>query len=175
MVLETPSRKSKDFLGAPQTPLLKMYSDCDAEDIFGEEEDTPEVPNSYGPPELLDLTFPKTKDEQIVNTALIDFSNAFIVHGDFAVQWSLYRKPFIAEFAKASVEARTDGCLEEVDSEKIHAIVEVKPIIRAKAQLAIAMQEAAQMVACRMNTTDILAIDRRPWSCPHLAEMLLMD
>ena len=140
--LETPSKTPKDPPEAPKTPSTNVSSDSGSE-----EDDSPDVPYSSGPPELLDLNFPKTKDEQIVNTALLDFLNAFIVHRSLPVQWSLYRKPFIADFAKASVQARTDGCLEEVRSEKVHAIVEVKPIVRAKARFSIPMQEAAQMVA----------------------------
>ena len=45
------------------------------------------------------------------------------------------------------MEARTDGCLEEVATEKVHALIEVKPVLRKKALFTIAMQEAAQMVA----------------------------
>lgn len=130
----------------PKTPPSKQYR-LDEEEGEEEEEETPWQPKSYGPLELLDKTFPKTKDEQIVNTALVDFLNAFIVHRGSPVQWTLYRKPFIADFAKASIEARTDGCLEEVNSENhVHALVEVKPVLKIKASFTIAMQEAAQMV-----------------------------
>lgn len=141
--LETPTKSR----GTPRMPLSS--GSFDDEDAYeDEDEDTPPGQRSYGPPELLDINFPKTKDEQIVNTAFIDFLNAFIIHLDYSVQWTLYRRPFIAEFAKASLEARTDGCLEGVDSkEKVHALVEVKPLLREKGLLTIAMQEAAQMVA----------------------------
>lgn len=148
MALETPTKAPKNPPKTPRTPPSNIYSDVDLDRLMIEEdEDTPEAPDSLGPLELLDQVFPKTKDEQIVNTALLDFLNAFIVHRDSLVQWTLYRKPFTAEFTKAKVEARTDGCLEEVHSQNVHAIIEVKPVIRPKAPLRIPMQEAAQMVA----------------------------
>ncbi|KAJ5585383.1 uncharacterized protein N7459_005183 [Penicillium hispanicum] len=136
----------------PKTPPSKTYRFDEGEgegesDGESEGEVTPWQAKSYGPLELLAQTFPRTKDEQIVNTALIDFLNAFIVHHGSPVQWSLHRKPFIADFAKSSIEARTDGCLEEVDSpNRVHALVEVKPALRELALFPIAMQEAAQMV-----------------------------
>ncbi|KAK2811373.1 hypothetical protein FQN50_002251 [Emmonsiellopsis sp. PD_5] len=109
-------------------------------------EDTPPGQRSYGPVELLNLNYPKTKDEQIVNAALIDFLNAFIIHFGFPVYWTLYRKSFTANFKNGSFEARTDGCLESVGS-KIYAIVEAKPMLRFKELDRISMQEAAEMVA----------------------------
>lgn len=147
--LETPSKQPK----TPRTPTSGWSLD-DEHDLL-ESDDTPPEQRSYGPEELLDKDYPKTKDEQIVNTALIDFLNAFIVHLDLPVQWSLYRKPFTANFNMASLEARTDGCLEETDAKaKVHALVEVKPLLRIKAPLAIAMQEAAQMVAWIKSAPD---------------------
>ena len=139
----------------PRTP--QMSSNILSSDDEFESSDTDETPpgqRSIGPPELWDINFPKTKDEQIVNTALVDLLNAFLMHRDFPVQWSLYRKPFIADFESASLEARTDGCLEEVVTERVHALVEVKPLIRARARSTIAMQEAAQMVAWIKNDPD---------------------
>lgn len=146
MTIDTPSKAPSKPPTTPRRPLPKRYTDSDAEDESSDDE-SPLAPNSCGPQELLDLAFPKTKDEQIVNTALIDFLNAFVVHHGSLIRWTLYRKPFAAEFAKSSIRARTDGCLEEVDSGDVHALVEVKPLIRTKARFAIPMQEAAQMVA----------------------------
>lgn len=90
-----------------------------------------------------------------MNTALIDFLNALIIHVSGAyIQWTLHRKAFHAIFAeKCQFEARTDGYLED-KSHNIHAIVEVKPIARRKARLQIVMQEAAQIVAWIMTTAD---------------------
>ncbi|PWY87803.1 hypothetical protein BO94DRAFT_574909 [Aspergillus sclerotioniger CBS 115572] len=134
LTFETPTKP-------PSTPVLKPELEHD--------EVTPETPpekRSYGPQELLDLNFPRTKDEQIVNTALIDFLNAFTIHMNVQSHWTLYRKPFVANFRSASFEARTDGCLED-GGPKTFAIVEVKPMVRFKQSNRISMQEAAEIVA----------------------------
>lgn len=55
--------------------------------------------------------YPKTKDEQTVNAALIDFLNAFIVHCGLSVQWTLHRKLFVGNFAEGTLKARNDECL----------------------------------------------------------------
>lgn len=108
----------------------------------------PSLPESPMAAEFIDIEHPKSRDEQIVNTALIDFLNAFVIHrpsGD--AQWTLHRMAFGAFFAKSEYEARTDGYLEDKSGD-IHAIVEVKPFVRrGKQQLRIVMQEAAQIVA----------------------------
>ncbi|KAB8257905.1 hypothetical protein BDV32DRAFT_151882 [Aspergillus pseudonomiae] len=134
----------------PNTPRPKSPGEFnDTPTVESVAKDTPPWERSYGPQELLDLNYPKTKDEQIVNTALIDFLNAFIIHRRFGSYWTLYRKPFVASFRHGSFEARTDGCLEGGNSEtlKTYAIVEVKPMLRRKQFARIAMQEAAEMVA----------------------------
>lgn len=155
--LETPSKP-------PRTPRTSPsgLDDSDDDDDDDDEQVSSEGKDrmstgqrSYVPDGSIDLNFPKTKDEQIVNTALIDFLNALTLFRAFPVRWSLYRKPFVAEFAKASVQARTDGILEEVVTEKIHALVEVKPAVRDGNLYKIAMQEAAQMVAWIKNDPDL--------------------
>lgn len=112
----------------------------------------PSPPGSPGSEEYTEKEHPKSRDEQIVNTALIDFLNAFIIHlSGGLVQWTLHRKAFRASFSEESqYEARTDGYLED-KAHNIHAIVEVKPISRTRAPLTIAMQEAAQIVAWIMT------------------------
>lgn len=115
----------------------------------------PSPPGSPGGEEYIGEERPRTKDEQIVNTALIDFLNAFIIHltGPY-VQWTLHRMPFRAIFTeKSKFEARTVGYLED-RSHNIHAIVEVKPFRRIMARRRIAMQEAAQIVAWIMTNPD---------------------
>lgn len=134
---ETPTER-------PSTPTSDKAPEYD-ETSPGYEETPPEE-RSYGPRELLDLNYPKTKDEQIVNAALIDFLNAFVIHFDLSVSWTLYRKPFTAGFEHGSFEARTDGCLEGVGS-GVYAIVEVKPMLRDRHLIPILMQESAKMVA----------------------------
>ncbi|KAJ5213232.1 hypothetical protein N7449_000401 [Penicillium cf. viridicatum] len=117
-----------------------------------EDEDTPDSGDSPfyspGPEDIAHLMYPQTKDEQIVNTALVDFLNALSMHFPQASGWTLHRKSFKAAFQHASFEARTDGYLEDGgSSERVRALIEVKPMLRAKKRNPIRMQEAAQMVA----------------------------
>ncbi|PIG80682.1 hypothetical protein AARAC_007784 [Aspergillus arachidicola] len=133
----------------PSTRNTKSGFESDDTSLDSTAKDTPLGERSYGPQELLNLNYPKTKDEQIMNTALVDFLNAFIIHRNFGSCWTLHRKPFVADFEHGSFEARTDGCLEGEDSEslKTYAIVEVKPMLRTIHLERISMQEAAEMVA----------------------------
>lgn len=137
----TTPRRPTAFIN-PSTPVGQIIPD--AQSTPGR----PSPPGSPGSEEYIEKEHPKSKDEQIVNTALIDFLNAFIIHLTGAyVQWTLHRKAFRAVFSnKSEFEARTDGYLED-KYHNIHAIVEVKPIVRGKAGLRILMQEAAQIVA----------------------------
>jgi hypothetical protein len=75
--------------------------------------------------------YPPTKDEQIVNTALVVFINAITMHFDDLrhLGWSIHRKALIADFEEASFEARTDGYLHD-NQENLHARIEVKPVVR---------------------------------------------
>ncbi|KAB8200084.1 hypothetical protein BDV34DRAFT_230615 [Aspergillus parasiticus] len=133
----------------PSSPNTKSGFEFDDTPVDSAAKGTPLGERSYGPQELLDLNYPKTKDEQIVNTALVDFLNAFIIHRNFGSCWMLHRKPFVADFEHGSFEARTDGYLEGEDSKslKTYAIVEVKPMLRTIHLERISMQEAAEMVA----------------------------
>lgn len=66
------------------------YNDPKAEE-YSSDEDSPLGPASSGSPGLFNLTFRKTKDGQNVNTALVDFLNAFIVHYGSHIRWTLYQ------------------------------------------------------------------------------------
>ncbi|KAL4934807.1 hypothetical protein BDV06DRAFT_229424 [Aspergillus oleicola] len=119
--------------------------------------DTPISLKSPDDPELRSTIYPATKDEQIVNTALLNFLTALIIHSKLSVQWSLHRVPLHADFKTASYEARTDGYLESIEEseedKKIRALVEVKAVLRDKKwsqisnmdSLAILKAEAASM------------------------------
>jgi hypothetical protein len=89
--------------------------------------DTGDLPfHSPGPADIAHLMYPQTKDEQIVNTALVDFLNALSMHFLQASAWTLHRKSFKAAFEHASFEARTDGYLEDGGSpERVRALIEV--------------------------------------------------
>ncbi|KAI1287145.1 hypothetical protein F5Y03DRAFT_405770 [Xylaria venustula] len=97
------------------------------------------------PPMLKDI-----EDEQIVNTALIDYLNALAIHcKDLEADWTLHRLGFIARNneGKKSYEARVDGYLKSRNSGQPLVIVEVKPCSRKGNQNQIRMQESAQMAA----------------------------
>ena len=157
LVLETPTKPSKRPVQELKLELSdeeELFFDEDGLELgheSAEETETPPGQRSYGPSELVNVMFPKTKDEQIVNTALIDFLNAFIIHRKLPVQWTLHRRPFKAIFQDTAYKARTDGCLEDTGPQgKVYALVEVKPAMRGAKRvpsIPIAMQEAAQMVA----------------------------
>ncbi|GLA22769.1 hypothetical protein AnigIFM63326_005243 [Aspergillus niger] len=118
---------------------------------------------SPGPEELAHKMYPQTKDEQIVNTALVDFLNALSIHFPQASEWTLHRKSLKAAFQSGSFEARTDGYLEDGgSSERARALIEVKPMLRKKKLNPIRMQEAAQMVAWIKSDPDLTGILNRP-------------
>ncbi|PLN86610.1 hypothetical protein BDW42DRAFT_158119 [Aspergillus taichungensis] len=93
-----------------------------------------------------EFMFPRTKDEQIVNTALLVFLDSITLHFNLSVSWSLHRMPLIAEFTNANFEARTDGYLADRSGD-IKAIIEVKPVLRGNKGPQIRIQESHQIVA----------------------------
>ncbi|KAL2821899.1 hypothetical protein BJX63DRAFT_377390 [Aspergillus granulosus] len=105
-----------------------------------------------GPVELLGVMYPPTKDEQIVNCALIDFLNALTVQFNKAGKWTIHRRALKATFEKSTFEARVDGYLE--NNNKAEVLVEVKPGSRIAKESAIRIQETAQMVAFIVSDKD---------------------
>lgn len=101
------------------------------------------------------LLYPPTKDEQLVNTALLVFLNALTVHFSLENDWTPHRKIFVAKFQNSSFQARTDGYLGDRSNGKVRALVEVKPALRAINLRRIRMQESAEIVAWIMNSPDI--------------------
>ncbi|KAK2793826.1 hypothetical protein FQN50_009973 [Emmonsiellopsis sp. PD_5] len=93
-----------------------------------------------------EFMYPPTKDEQIVNTALLVFLDSITLHFDLPVSWSLHRMALTAEFTNAKFEARTDGYLADCDGD-IKAIIEVKPVLRQTKEPQIRIQESHQIVA----------------------------
>ncbi|KAF9890255.1 hypothetical protein FE257_006168 [Aspergillus nanangensis] len=124
----------------PKTPTTPTTSTKEDPSPF--QEQTPAAK------ELESVLSPPTKDEQIVNCALILFLNALTIPSQFNLthNWTLHRKAFKAEFDTASFEARVDGYLDDRQG-KAKVIIEVKPVIRSKKLGPIRMQESAQMVA----------------------------
>ncbi|KAH8427081.1 uncharacterized protein LDX57_004799 [Aspergillus melleus] len=127
---------SKNPTSASQMPTFEESDDDDS--LVQEESETEsEVPSAPVTPaaqvsdELHNLMYPPTKDEQIVNTALVVFLNALTIHFDVIKRcdWTLHRKAFLAHFEAAKFEARTDGYLDD-GNENPWALIEVKPVTR---------------------------------------------
>ena len=93
----------------------------------------------------------KTRDEQIVNSALIDYLNALTDHFDLGQHWVLHRRPL---HGKKLYEARTDGYLTDKSGETCRGLIEVKAARRYKHLFEIFRQESAQMVAWIISEPD---------------------
>ncbi|CAJ2513175.1 Uu.00g012940.m01.CDS01 [Anthostomella pinea] len=97
--------------------------------------------------------FKAIQDEQIVNTALILYLDALIIHCTrVRGQWSLHRRGFIARNKnyQKTYEARVDGLLQKDVTGEPLAILEVKPFLRyqkGESTKSIKKQEGAQMAA----------------------------
>ncbi|KAK1146285.1 hypothetical protein N8T08_003072 [Aspergillus melleus] len=112
--------------------------------------------NKSSPSELLGQLCTRTKDEEIVTSALFSLLCGLIVHTGIPNRWTVHRKPFKAQFNYASFEARVDGYLEDKSlAQKVRALVEVQPVLRQKQILKIGMQEAAQMVAWILSELEL--------------------
>jgi hypothetical protein len=121
-----------------QTPTKKESNSSSSRQLLllGDESPSPSPSSDPSPPntiarELERILYPPTKDEQIVNTALIVLLNALTTHFDFYSNWTLHRKPFTATFENAQFEARTDGYLDSPGG-KTRVIIEVKPVLRSR-------------------------------------------
>ncbi|KAL2816731.1 hypothetical protein BJX63DRAFT_430110 [Aspergillus granulosus] len=141
-------RKAVNIPDPPKTPTKRpkgntntippTTSASDSEDDNGSKFLSPDhyTPGSLwgsDDPKLQNILYLPTKDEQIVNTALLNYLSALILHAGLPLQWSLHLVSLRADFMTASYEARTDGYLEctRTDTGKgkaIRALVEVKPV-----------------------------------------------
>ncbi|KAK5637612.1 hypothetical protein RRF57_013327 [Xylaria bambusicola] len=94
--------------------------------------------------------FKAIQDEQIVNTALIEYLNALAIHcKDLKANWTLHRLPLVTRDNQREkiYEARVDGYLRRRRDGKPLAVIEVKPFTRTRKPDDIRMQESAQMAA----------------------------
>ncbi|KAI0410438.1 hypothetical protein F5X98DRAFT_381798 [Xylaria grammica] len=101
-------------------------------------------------PTTPDRTSSRASDEQIVNTALIEYLNALTIHyTQLEANWTLHRLPLVARdrAGKKTYEARVDGYLRRREDGQPLAIIEVKPFLRRRKPTAIRMQESAQMAS----------------------------
>lgn len=91
--------------------------------------------------------YEKTRDEQIVNTSLIDYLNALTDHFDLSQHWVLHRRPLHAIVnGKKLYEARTDGYLTDKFGEVCRGLIEVKAARRNNHRFEIFRQESAQIM-----------------------------
>ncbi|KAJ5427083.1 hypothetical protein N7465_002153 [Penicillium sp. CMV-2018d] len=98
------------------------------------------------------LQFGPTKDEQLVNDALLLFLRAVTIFPyKLRCEWYSARSPFdTASFGINSMTARTDGYLEA--NGEVFSIVEVKPQIRDRVKRPeVLWQETSEMVAWIMH------------------------
>lgn len=96
-----------------------------------------------------DLLLAKTINEQIVNTALVNFLKAITEHFPGITQrWTIHPWTFNATAKGTKLyEARTDGFLSDRYNRHLCSIIEVKAAQRSQKMFDIFMQESAQMVA----------------------------
>ncbi|KAF2965604.1 hypothetical protein GQX73_g7965 [Xylaria multiplex] len=109
-----------------------------------------ETPEDFSSPFEDPRVFKAIQDEQIVNTALIEYLNALAIHcTELEANWTLHRLPLIARdhTGTKTYEARVDGYLKSRQDEQPLAIMEVKPFTRKTKKAAIRMQESAQMAS----------------------------
>ncbi|RAK98447.1 uncharacterized protein BO80DRAFT_427291 [Aspergillus ibericus CBS 121593] len=107
-----------------------------------------------------EFMYPPTKDEQIVNTALLVFLDSLTLHFNLSVGWSLHRMALTAEFTDVKFQARTDGYLADRSGD-IKAIIEVKPVLRQRKEAQIHIQESHQIVASLLDDYKSPILQRR--------------
>ncbi|KAE8153590.1 hypothetical protein BDV25DRAFT_149138 [Aspergillus avenaceus] len=161
----TPSKRPTIVSRTPEQKEHDGDDDGDNDSVIlegsdvSEESEVPSIPVTPAalvPEELHQLMFPPTRDEQIVNTALVVFLNSLTIHFDAITRcdWTLHRKAFVAQFEAAQYEARTDGYLDD-GKENPWGIIEVKPITRALfRQSRFQIQEGCQMSGWIKEDTD---------------------
>ncbi|KAE8372159.1 hypothetical protein BDV26DRAFT_286178 [Aspergillus bertholletiae] len=98
---------------------------------------------------LANVLYPPSRDEQVVNSALVVFLNALTMRFNFLPSWAMPRIALIAQFQ------------EQDDSRgRPSVLIEVKPASRSTDQTAIQIQQSAQMVA-RIKSNGDLAKSRK--------------
>ncbi|KAB8262131.1 hypothetical protein BDV32DRAFT_136830 [Aspergillus pseudonomiae] len=139
LYLATPSKNPTQTYDTPVVQGTPDDDDDDDDAIF-KDEPSPFQPISPTPKDLESNLYPPSKDEQIVNIAL--------------VVWTMHRIALTAQFEAAQFEARTDSYL--VDSHgKPTVLIEVKPVRRSTKMVPIQIQESAQMVAWIKSDGDL--------------------
>jgi hypothetical protein len=150
----TPGARAGE-LNLPQTPVnLVKYQNLldDIPSSLASESARSDFPESMSPISAdMVKEFPAADDEQIVNSALVLFLNAVVIHFVRKADWTLHRKIFRIGKSnkrnKEGFEARVDGFLRRHFDDKVMAIVETKACVREAKEADIQMQETAQMAA----------------------------
>ena len=125
----------QDLKGKGKAPLHRPH------DIM--ESGGPTTLSPIGQEEALQLP---VGDEQIVNTAAINFLNALFLNIERPADWTSQRKSLKFNSNSVKFEARTDGHLKIRGRETSAAILEVKPRLRHYQKGSrIEMQESTQM------------------------------
>lgn len=132
-----------------QTEHLGMASDPEMSDTHSSSAPAlSEVSAAYNS----EVTPGPTKDEQLVNDALLLFLRTLLIYqSELKCHWAADRSPFSkATFGDNSMIARTDGYLEA--NGEVFAIVEVKPNIRhPENHEEVLWQETGEMIAWIMH------------------------
>lgn len=135
--LDDESQMIEDFSGdSPWSPWNMMKKDTPGSQEWNE-------------------TKPKSQDEQIVNTALINFLKAITAHFPVSSDWSIHRKALAAKFASTEYEAKLDGYLKGKVHGEVRGLIEVKSAARKQDPFEVRMQESAQMVAWLLDSPEI--------------------
>ncbi|KAL3476880.1 hypothetical protein BJX99DRAFT_258003 [Aspergillus californicus] len=152
-----PSQLPMDDLSFQDSNVYSDYETLDSEDSKDPEDSPsaaissvpgpPSTPASLGPKELWSTMYPNAEDEQIVNSALVNFLIALTAPYSIECVWTCHRKAFKPKFKSTQYEARVDGYLKYRKSSQALALIEVESSIRDNKIDEIQMQEAAQMVA----------------------------
>lgn len=148
MQLATPSKPTRVLF---QTPIMKTPRDIDSglPGSTQSQQSDPFTPAAEVSADVQNTMYVQTRDEQIVNTALVTFLNARTMHCTLGsgCKWTMHRKALVAEFEHAQFESQLDGHLDD-GHENPWALIEVKPVIRGITyRSSIQIQESAQMVS----------------------------
>lgn len=139
----------------PQPGISSAASGTDSESLDAAMTDAPQSTRSFSVMTAAansEIKIQPTKDEQLVNDALLLFLKALLVYQSIIrCQWESDRSPFYkAIFGDNSMTARTDGYLGA--NGKVFAIVEVKPNIRDRERRPeLLWQETGEMIAWLMH------------------------
>lgn len=93
LLQQVQSKLRNTYLSTPTTKNTNIPEDWSTSESDDEEIPSPYTPETLVPPKLVNVMYPPTKDEQIVNTALIVLLNALTIHLEsFSFKWNLHER-----------------------------------------------------------------------------------